>query len=150
MAFTEPTPADLKARFPAFADVADATVQVYLDDTAAAVDQSWPETLYTQAKAAKAAHEMALLNLGVRSEAEGWAAAGLTRVESGNFKAQFSDDAVRRASAGGLTATPYGMIYKRLLRAAKGGPRMVNGGPAAGGWGPTAQQNDGGVLPWAY
>jgi len=148
MAYTEPTPAYLKARYPAFADVADATLQVYLDDTAASVDGSWPENLYAMAKAAKAAHEMASLGIGTRSEAEGWAAAGLTRIKTGNFEAAFSDAKVARASGGTLDSTPYGLIFKRLLRKAKGGPRVVGARGSGCGWGPTAQQNDGGVLPW--
>lgn len=149
MAYTEPTPADLKARYPAFADVADATVQVYLDDTKTSVDHSWSETYYLLGKVAKAAHDMALLGIGKRSEAEGWAAAGLTAIRTGNFNASFSDAKVAKASGGTLAATPYGLIFKRLLRQAKGGPRVAVARIPACGFGPTAQQNDGGVLPWA-
>jgi hypothetical protein len=148
MAYTEPTPADLKARYPAFADVSDATVQVYLDDTRTAVDGSWPESLYLLAKAAKAAHEMALLGIGVRSEVEGWAAAGLTAIRTGEFNASFSAAKVAKASGGTLAATPYGLIFKRLLRQAKGGPRVAVAANPSCGWGPTAQQNDGAILPW--
>lgn len=149
MAYTEPTPADLKAKWPAFADVADATIQAHLDDTVTAVDQSWPETLYTPGKLAKAAHEMALAGIGAQSEVQGWSMAGLSSIRSGDFAASFSADKVKAASSGGLDATPYGQIYKRLLRAAKGGPRVV-AGPRYGGWGPTAQMNNGGILPWDY
>lgn len=149
MAYTEPTPADLKLRYPAFADVGDDVVQVYLDDTATAVDRSWPESYYLRAKVAKAAHDMTLAGIGKRSEAEGWAAAGLSRIKSGNFDAAFSDAKVAKASGGTLAASPYGLIYKRLLQQAKGGPRVVGAGVRPDGWAPTAQQNDGGVLPWA-
>lgn len=148
MAYTEPTPDDLKARYPAFADVADATVQVYLDDTVTSVDGSWREADYIPAKVAKAAHEMALVGIGKRSEAEGWAAAGLNRIQSGNFNASFSDAKVSAASGGTLKATPYGQAYLRILKRNKGGPRVVPARLPAGGWGPTAQQNDGGILPW--
>lgn len=148
MAYTEPTPADLKARYPAFADVDDATVQVYLDDTVTSVDGSWREADYIPAKVAKAAHEMALLGIGKRSEAEGWAASGLTRLKSGNLDVAFSDAKVAKASGGTLDATPYGQAYKRILKRNKGGPRVVPARLSPRGWGPTAQQNDGGVLPW--
>jgi len=149
MAYTEPTPADLKARYPAFYDVADATVQVYLDDTRTDVDASWSETYYLLAKVAKAAHEMTLQGLGKRSESEGWAAAGLTSIRTGNFTASFSEAKVSAASGGTLKATPYGRRFRELLRKAKGGPRVVVARDPGCGWGPTAQQNDGGVLPWA-
>lgn len=148
MAYTEPTPADLKTRYPAFADVADATVQTYLNDTVTSVDGSWREADYIPAKAAKAAHEMALAGIGARSEVEGWAAAGLTRIKSGNFDAGFSDAAVARASGGTLDATPYGQAFKRILRRNKGGPRLAGGVAHCDGWGPTAQQNNGVRLPW--
>lgn len=148
MAYTEPTPADLKTRYPAFADVADATVQTYLDDTATSVDGSWREGDYIPAKVAKAAHEMALAGIGTRSEVDTWAAAGLNKVKSGNLDVSFSDAKVARASAGTLDATAYGQAYKRILKRNKGGPRLVGGRAPACGWGPTAQLNDGGVLPW--
>lgn len=148
MAFTEPTPADLKTRYPAFADVADATVQTYLDDTATSVDGSWREADYIPAKVAKAAHEMALAGIGARSEVDGYAAAGLTSVKSGAFDVSFSAAKVARASGGTLDATPYGQAFRRILKRNKGGPRLAGGVARGCGWGPTAQQNNGGVLPW--
>lgn len=148
MAYTEPTPADVKARYPAFADVADETVQVHLDDTATSVDVSWREADYIPAKAALAAHTMALAGIGARSEVEGFAAAGVNRVRSGNFDVSISDSRASRASGGTLDATPYGQAYKRILKRNKGGPRLAGGPAPACGWGPTAQQNDGVVLPW--
>lgn len=150
MAYTEPTPADLKTRYPAFADVADATVQVYLDDTATSVDGSWAEGDYIPAKTAKAAHEMALAGIGVRSEVDGWAQAGINRVRSGQLDVSFSDSKSARASGGTLAATAYGQAYMRILKRNKGGPRLAGGAACADGWGPLAQLNDGGILPWAY
>lgn len=126
MAHTIPTVADLVRRFPAFAVVPVSTVEMYIADAAAmAVDTSWGEANYAVAIAAKAAHEMALFGLGEQSETESYAAAGLTSIKSGNFQASFSADTVKKASAGGLDATRYGQLYKRLLRAEKAGPRVV-------------------------
>lgn len=126
MAYTIPTAANLIARYPAFAAVATATIDVHIADAATdAVDTSWPEALYAPAIAAKAAHEMALLGLGEQGEAAGYAAAGVASIRTGNFQASFSQGSVDRASRGGLDATPYGRAYKRLLRNAKGGPRVV-------------------------
>jgi hypothetical protein len=149
MAYTEPTPADLKTRYPAFADVADATVQVYLDDTVTSVDGSWREADYIPAKAALAAHNMALASIGVRSEVDGYAAAGVNRIRSGQVDISISDAKAARASGGGLDATVYGQAYKRILKRNKGGPRLAGGIARVDGWGPTAQLNNGGVLPWA-
>lgn len=133
MAYTIPTPADLKARYPAFAAVADLTIQTYIDDASTqSVDTSWIEADYSLAIAAKAAHEMALVNIGSHGEAAGYAAAGLTSVRSGNFQASFAESAVGRANRGGLDATPYGRVYKRLLRRSKGGPRVVGRAAYAG------------------
>lgn len=148
MAYDIPAAADLIARYPAFTAVPVPTINVHIADAAAsAVDQSWDETDYAPAIAAKAAHEMALLGLGDHGEAAGYAAAGVTSIRSGNFQASFSNDAVKRASGGGLDATPYGQAYKRLLRKNKGGPRLAGGGAVDYGWGPVAIQNDGQVLP---
>jgi len=132
MAYTIPTAADLIAKYPAFADVATATVDAHIADASVqAVDTSWPEEYYAAAIAAKAAHEMALLGLGVQSESSGYAAAGVTSIRSGNFQASFSADAVKKASDGGLDATAYGRAYKSLLRKAKGGPRVIARGSYA-------------------
>jgi len=133
MAYQIPTAANLIARYPAFAAVPTATIDVHIADAAsAAVDTSWPEPYYAPAIAAKAAHEMALLGIGEQSEAAGQAAAGVTSLRSGNFQVQFSADAVKRANDGGLSATYYGRAYKVLLRKAKGGPRVVASATFAG------------------
>ena len=133
MAYTIPTAANLIARYPAFANVATATIDVHIADAASdSVDTSWPEAYYAPAIAAKAAHEMALLGLGSQSEAAGYAAAGVTSIRSGNFQASFSADTVKKASGGGLDATYYGRAYKALLRKAKGGPRVVGRAAYAG------------------
>lgn len=148
MAYTEPTPADLKARYPAFADVADATVQVYLDDTATSVDGGWMQGDYIPAKTALAAHNMALAGLGVQSETDGYAAAGVNRIRSGNFDVSFSESKVAAASGGGLDATVYGRAYLVILRRNRRGPRFIAAPFAPYGYGPLAQQNDGDILPW--
>lgn len=148
MAYTVPTAADLIARYPAFSAVPSATIDVHIGDASTqAVDTSWAETDYAAAIAAKAAHEMALLGLGEQGEAAGYAAAGVTQIRSGNFQASFSGDAVKKASGGGLDATPYGRAYKRLLRKNKGGPRLAGGGVSVDPWGPLALQNNGLLLP---
>lgn len=148
MAYDIPTAADLIARYPAFADVAVATIDVHIGDAStSAVDTSWTEADYAPAIAAKAAHEMALLGLGEQGEAAGYAAAGLTSVKSGNFQASFSADKVKKASGGTLDATPYGQAYKRLLRKNKGGPRVVAVGGDVASSSPFVRLNNGQIYP---
>ena len=148
MAYEIPTAADLIARYPAFADVAPATIDVHIADAAqTAVDKSWAEPDYAPAIASKAAHEMALLGIGEQGEAAGYAAAGVSRIRSGNFDASFETGAVARAAAGGLDATPYGRAYKRLLRANKGGPRVVAVGGDTLVASPFVRLNNGQIFP---
>jgi hypothetical protein len=150
LAYTIPTAADLKALYPAFADVADATVDAWIAKASTeAVDTSWQEIDYAPAIIDYAAHRMALLGLGVQSEVEGYARAGLTGIRSGSFSANFSDKKVSKASGGSLDATAYGQSYKLLLRRNKGGPRVVPGAaPIDDGWGPTGRLVNGAHLPW--
>ena len=148
MAYDVPTAATLKATYPAFAGVADATVDIHLANAAAtAVDTSWREADYAPAIVAFAAHKMALLNIGDHGQVAGYKAAGVSSVRSGNFQASFDADAVKAASGGGLDATPYGQEYKRLLGANKGGPLVVGASLLPGGTGPFFRRNDGVVVP---
>jgi hypothetical protein len=127
MAYDLPTVADLIARYPAFAAVAEATINIHLADAATSVDTSWIEADYAPAITALAAHNMALLGIGAHGETAGYARAGVTRIRSGNFDASFSEGAVAKASGGEFNATPYGRTYRTLLQRSKGGPRVVAG-----------------------
>lgn len=148
MAYEVPTAADLIVRYPAFADVPTATIDVHIADAStSAVDTSWAEPDYAPAIVSKAAHEMALLGLGAQGEAAGYAAAGVQRVKSGNFDVSFSADKVKAASGGGLDATPYGRAYKRLLRKNKAGPRVVAVGGDVGSASPFVRLNNGQIFP---
>ena len=118
MAYTAPTPAALKARYPAFAAVLDATVQYWLTDAERFVDQTWREGDYAVALMACAAHHMAMGNIG----AAGAIPAGVTNFKSGTFSATLSDKA---ASATGFDATVYGREYRALQRRNFGGPRII-------------------------
>lgn len=149
MAYTVPTAADLKARYPAFAAIPDDTIDIYLTDASTlAVDTSWSEASYAPAIAAYAAHKMALLGIGSHGEAAGYARSGVNRIRTGNFEAQLSDTVVSRAAGGTLNATPYGQAYQALLRREKGGPRVVGGNASSPyPWCPTGRTNDGTPLP---
>jgi len=149
VAYETPTAAELIARFPAFASVDPATLDVYISDAATdGVDRSWSEGRYKLAIVALAAHNMALLGIGDHGQVAGYARQGLAEIKTGNFSAKLGDATVARASRGGLDATPYGQQYKLLLRREKGGPRVVGAAPGAGDWGHIGLQNNGGYTPW--
>lgn len=117
MAYTAPLPYDLKARYPAFAAVLDATVQVWLDDASTFADESWPDADRRVGVMAYAAHRMAELGLG-----KGHVPGGVTSFRSGSFSANVSDAAASRT---GLTATVYGREFSLLRRRIFGGPRLA-------------------------
>ena len=118
MAYIDPTAADLKMRKPEFAAVDDAVITYWLTDAHRFVDQSWAEGDYAPGLIAAAAHNMAKAPVAgiAGSDVAGFAAAGVTRFKSGTFDAQFSDEAVKVAVAGGWESTTYGQEYLALLR----------------------------------
>jgi hypothetical protein len=123
--YTEPTADDLKARYPAFAAVADETIDLWLADAARVVDESWPEASYAPAKMAHAAHSM--VEVGVLASG-GAIPAGVTSFKSGTFSASISD---KLASATGYDSTVYGRQFKAMQRAAFSGPRLAWEPPAS-------------------
>lgn len=123
MAYTAPTPANLKARYPAFAAVDDAIVQTWLEEGAADC-ATFPETMRARAEMAYAAHRMAELGL-----VEAALPAGVTAFKSGTFSASVSDAVAART---GLDTTIYGQELKDLRRRAFAGPRMAWSPPVPG------------------
>ena len=131
MAYTAPSPDDLQARYPAFADVADETVQVWLTDAERFVDESWAETDYAPAIMAHAAHQMTLLGLGAQT-ATGAIPGGVTRFKSGAMDVTISEASASLSARGGYSSTVYGREFLILLRRNHAGPRVVATGVAAG------------------
>ncbi len=126
MAYTDATAASLKATFPRFAAVADATVDAWLDRARRSVDQSWTEGDYTYAQELLAAHYMTLEGLGTGTESE-LNAQGLgdfKSVRSGSFSFTRGDSADSSAT-GALGSTAYGRQWYALARANRGGPRTT-------------------------
>lgn len=127
MAFTAPTAADLKARFPAFVDVAAATIDIALGDAALMVDDSWTSQAdFTLGRLLYAAHVLTLDGHGSGAEAQAASsgALGFRRMKSGPLDLErFSPNA--GGSAGGslnqLELTTYGVRFKALLRANRSG-----------------------------
>lgn len=122
MAYTAPTAATLKARYPAFASVADATVDYWLAE-AAEDCANWSESLRARGEMALAAHRMA--DLGIVT---GAVPAGVTSFKSGTFSASVSDGVASRT---GYASTIYGREFQQLARNLFGGPRLA--------WQPSAE-----------
>ena len=127
MPYTTPSANDLQARYPAFAAVADATIDVWIADSLRFVDETWLEDDYQPAIMSHAAHQMALLGIGTTTGA-GALPAGVTRFKSGTMDVTISDQAASAAASGEYGATPYGREYQRLLRRNFSGPRVIVAG----------------------
>lgn len=147
MAYEIPTAAELQAKYPAFADVASATIDVHVADAAAtAVDTAWREADYAPAIMAFAAHRMAGLAIGAHGQAAEYARQGVTNLRSGSFAVSLDADKAKAAAAGALSATPYGQEYKRLLLMNRSGPRVVRAALPACASGLLSRQNNGCVV----
>jgi hypothetical protein len=121
MAYSVPTLADFRTRYPAFDAVADATVEAFLDDGDAET-AAWPDADRSRAVMLYAAHQLASQGLGT-----GAIVAGVTSFKSGTFSATLSDAAASRT---GFSATSYGRDYLDLMRRNFAGPRLAWTPPA--------------------
>jgi hypothetical protein len=128
MAYVVPDAAALKARYPAFADVADDTVTYWITDAQRSVDESWTETDYAVALMALAAHNMALAGYGTEVLPVSEIPAGVTRIKSGQFEANFTEQQANARASGSLESTRYGQEYRQLLYRNRGGPMVSNTG----------------------
>lgn len=107
----------LKVVFPAFADVADATVEYWLDE--AAIVANWGND---HAQMLLAAHYMAINGLGTNA-----VQGGLTSFKSGSVDMKFSE---AQANSIGFAQTIYGQQFSVLLRRRHAGPRTISAGVA--------------------
>lgn len=126
MAYTQPDAAALKARFPRFDQVADATIEIYLTDARRNVDASWCEDDRALSEMLLAAHNLTLEGLGSGTESE-LAAEGLGDLKSlRSGSLQFTkSDASMDAAAGTYGSTTYGRRYLQLLKSNRGGARVT-------------------------
>lgn len=133
MPYTAPTAAVLKAQLPAFAAVADASIDLWLVRAARLVDESWPEEDFAFARMLLTAHYLTQQGLGAGAEAEAAAAgtSGFRRMKSGSLELERGQgDAIS-----GFASTSYGRQFAELLRLVKGGPRVTSPGvPLEGAW----------------
>jgi hypothetical protein len=125
VAYDLPTPAELKAKIPAFAGVPDLTVEDAIDEAKASVDTSWIEADYKPAIIYMAAHIMTLNGVLYGADqfgaGAGVIAAGLvSKMKVGDVDVTLGNGAGGSSgggsSAGCLASTPYGLRYVSLLR----------------------------------
>ena len=135
------TTAEFKTLKPQFADVADATVQAYLDAAALFVSTSWPETLYQAGHGAMTCHMMTIDGLGTDNASLSFAGGEgeFQTIRSGNVTVtRFRDASLSagQSTSGWLGQTACGRMYLVWLRTFSGGPRIAYGGvtPSSGFW----------------
>lgn len=129
MAFTAPTAADLKARFPTFAAVADATIDVALAEAALMVDDAWlSQEDFTLGRLLYAAHILTLDGFGTGAEAQS-AAAGTseyTTIRSGRLQLTKAGAGNAPAAQSVLTKTTFGQRFREVLDRNRSGPLVAN------------------------
>lgn len=118
MAWTAPTVEEFKIRFPAFADVAEATVQAILDEAVGDVGEWWVEADRTPAVLHLTAHLLAAQGLGVGAGGSGAALTGaIKRRKVGDVELEFAGvGAAGSGSLGVYVTTVYGRRYLELMR----------------------------------
>jgi hypothetical protein len=134
MAYTAPTAADLKDRYPEFASVGTGTIDDALQEAALFVDDSWPDQgTFTLGRLLYAAHILAASGLGDAQAASGHAGLILKSEKSGDTQFEYAAVGGSSTSRDDLLSTSYGKRFRRIQRALKGGARLVRGdaGPSA-------------------
>lgn len=114
----------LKARYAIFEPVADATVQLFLDDALPYVSAFGDEA--DRGQLLLAAHMMVQAGTpGIVKDATSKIPAGVTRFSSASMDVAVSESAANRSVSGGYAATFYGQEFAKIQRRCIGGPRLV-------------------------
>lgn len=124
MAFTAPTAADFKSRFPRFVALLDTTVDIALGEAARMVDDTWTSQAdFTLGRMLYAAHILTLDGHGPGAEAQAAQAGTLDFkvMKSGALTLERFD----RDEAAGLSVTDYGRRFAELLYKNRGGPVLA-------------------------
>jgi hypothetical protein len=129
MAYDIPTAAQLKALFPAFAAVADATVDAWIVRAGRSVDTTWFEEDFTHGHMLLAAHYMVTNGLGTGAAAEAAAAGadGFKVMRSGSLTLERFENK-EGAAASEFGSTSYGLQFLALAKRNRGGPRVMGTG----------------------
>lgn len=123
MSYAIPSAAQLKARYPRFAAVADDVVAQAITEGSGWADDSWAEIDYQPAVMLYAAHTMTLDGLGTGAESAmyGNSMQAFDRIKSASLELWRSNPKTSGTS-GTLDATSYGLRYLDLLARNRGGP----------------------------
>lgn len=127
--FTNPTPADIKLDFVAFAAVDDVVIQRRIDRALMYVDETWLETDFTWAKELLTVHwlKKAGYPSGSSDELSGMVSKGLSRLKSADLDITVSSKVVDASISGEFSSTSEGQEFYRLLRKNKGGAYVAAG-----------------------
>ena len=122
MAYTAPTPAEFKIRYPEFTAVTDERVQYWLTDALRYVTDGWIEADRAVAEMAYAAFELCKAGAGTSGGAVGdLAAMGVTDFRSASMSVSFDASVVSGKASGGYGANRYGREFLTYLRRNRGG-----------------------------
>lgn len=114
----------LKTRYAIFTAVADATVQLFLDDALPYVTTFGDEA--DRGQMLLAAHMMVQADtVGIVKDATSEIPAGVTRFRSASMDVAISETAANRSMASGYASTWFGEEFAKLQRRYFGGPRLV-------------------------
>lgn len=120
MAYTEPTPETFKARYPEFAPVNDALIQLVLNEAVGEVGETWMDRDRARAQMLLVAHRLTLEGEPDRTNT-GSGAAGIGAIKRdkvGDSETEFfgPTGSSSDATGSGLSLTAYGREYLALLR----------------------------------
>lgn len=136
MAYTLPTPQNIKDRWPAiFGDVSDATIQIWIDTAALQHDQSWLETDYTYGIELLAGHLMIEngIGKGAQAEANAGGMSAFQTIKSGQLtltRGATSQDGGSVPSP--WNSTQFGIQWYWLARKNRPPATVAAGGPGIG------------------
>lgn len=119
MAWTAPTVAEFKTRFPVFASVPDATIQMLLDEAVGDVGETWAERDRTSAILYLSAHLLASEGAGVLGPGGSGAAitGAVKRRKVGDTETEFmGTGGIKDGPLGAYFSTLYGRRYMELMR----------------------------------
>lgn len=139
MAYTAPTPAELKVMYPAFAAVDDERMQLFIIRANRMVDTSWTEGDYADAIMLLACHYMTLAGLGTGAEAEVNAngMAGFKSIRSGQLTL---DRGAGNGTGGDVpdewSGSTYGKQFWWLLKRNRPAVAVAGGAIVDRGWNP--------------
>lgn len=129
MAYTIPTAAEFKARFPVFTSVPDTMADTVLGESAVRVGAVWRDEDGPLGIMLLTAHTLTLDGHGPGAGVAGKRAAGVKSMASGSVSASFADGAGADASMGEYGLTSYGIRYYGLLSVNAGGPLVARVAP---------------------